>query len=247
MKKSIHRLPLFMGLVVSLYARGAAFQQPKDDEMAKVLMPVKAVPNLSRADDHYSDVKETSPIFPGDSLVNPIDSRYGAAVSRLKQQAAAIKEYLKANHFNTEYCFLVDMSIPSGKKRFFVYNLKRDSVENSSLVAHGWGSNVSGNSQLEFSNIPNSCQTSLGKYKVGYPYNGAFGLAYKLYGLDNTNSKAFERSIVLHSLSHVPDSETYPEEICNSAGCPMVSPSFLTILGGYIRSSSKPILLWIYS
>ncbi len=183
----------------------------------------------------------------GDTSISLIEPKYKAAVGRLKQQAASIREYARANHFNTEICFLVDMSIHSGKKRFFIYNLKKDSVENSSLVAHGWGSFQPGSDQLVFSNTPNSCQTSLGKYKIGYSYNGSFGKAYKLYGLDKTNSKAFERAIVLHSLAEVPDSETYPDDICNSAGCPMVSPSFLKTLSGYITSSRKPVLLWIYN
>jgi hypothetical protein len=182
-----------------------------------------------------------------DTSISLIESEYKAAVSRLKQQAASIREYARVNQFNTEICFLVDMSIHSGKKRFFVYNLKKDSVVNSSLVAHGWGSIQPDSDQLIFSNTPNSCQTSLGKYKVGYSYNGSFGRAFKLYGLDRTNSKAFERAIVLHSLAEVPDSETYPEDICNSAGCPMVSPSFLKTLDGYITSSRKPVLLWIYN
>jgi L,D-transpeptidase catalytic domain len=125
--------------------------------------------------------------------------------------------------------------------------MKKDSLEYSSLVAHGWGSQKGDDDELEFSNIPNSCQTSLGKYRIGYSYNGSFGQAYKLYGLDNTNSRAFERAIVLHSLSHFPESETWPERIPQSAGCPMVSRSFLDVLGEYIKPSKKPVLLWIYN
>ena len=183
-----------------------------------------------------------------DSLADLIDLRYKLALDRLKFQAALLKEYAKAHHFNTEYCFLVDMSLPSGKKRFFVYNMKKDSLEYSSMVAHGYGSAPHfANESLQFSNIPNSAMTSLGKYKIGYSYHGAFGLAYKLYGLDSSNSNAFERAIVLHSYIYVPESETYPDIICESAGCPMVNSSFLATLGKYIKASQKPILLWIYN
>ena len=190
---------------------------------------------------------KTVSIFDNDSTSTLVENKYKAAVDRLKLQAASIQAYAKANHFNTEYCFLADMSIPSGKNRLFVYNIKKDAVEYASLVAHGMGSETADNDQLVFSNIPNSRQTSLGKYKIGKSYYGTFGLAYKLYGLDNTNSKAFERAIVLHSLDEVPDAETYPQPISRSAGCPMVSPSSLAMLDKYIRSSQKPILLWIYN
>ncbi len=176
-----------------------------------------------------------------------MDAKYKAAVYRLKKQATSLKEYAKANRFNTEYCFLIDMSIPSGKNRLFVYNLKKDSIEYATLVAHGWGSYSPGTDDLIFSNTPNSFKTSLGKYKIGYSYNGTFGLAYKLYGLDNSNSNAFKRAIVLHSETNVPDSEIYPSRIVVSAGCPMVSRSALEVLSRYINSSQKPVLMWIYN
>lgn len=169
--------------------------------------------------------------------------------ARLKRQADKIREYAEANGFSMEYCFLVDMSIPSGKNRFFVYNMRKDSLEFASLVSHGFGSTIrdgSGTDNLVFSNMPYSFKTSLGKYKVGKPYQGQYGLSYKLYGLDTTNNKALERAIVLHADAHVPAQETYPAKIFQSAGCPTVCPSFLSILGSFIKSSKKPILMWIY-
>jgi hypothetical protein len=176
-----------------------------------------------------------------------IDTRYKKAMSHIKARADSAKAYAKANNFNPNYVFLVDMSIPSGKKRFFVYNIKKDSLECSSLVAHGYGSTVKGSDdKLLFSNENYSYRTSLGRYKIGNSYNGSYGLAYKLYGLDSTNSRAFERTVVLHSDYHVPSGETYPYAIFQSAGCPTVAPSFLPILGKYIKGSQKPILLWIY-
>ena len=177
-----------------------------------------------------------------------IETKYKAAVSRLKLQAATLANYIKDNNFNEELVFLVDMSIPSGKNRFFVYNLKKDALETSSLVTHGVGSNEYENDDpLKFSNLPESKMTSEGKYKIGSSYFGKFGLAYKLYGLESTNSRAFERDIVLHAHKRVPDTEPFPEYIIVSQGCPTVSPTFLSTLDKYIRGSKKPILLWIYN
>ncbi|MGZ5191235.1 MAG: murein L,D-transpeptidase catalytic domain-containing protein, partial [Flavisolibacter sp.] len=88
--------------------------------------------------------------------------------------------------------------------------------------------------------------TSLGKYKIGNPYQGKFGLAYKLYGLDKTNSNAFSRFVVLHAHDCVPDDET-ENEICQSPGCPTVSVAFLKELKTMINNSEKPVLLWIYN
>ena len=194
------------------------------------------------------DKDTTIAVFVRDTSFMQIDTKLKAAVIRLKQKTAQAVEFVKQNDYNTEYCFMVDMSIPSGKKRFFVYNLQKDTVEMSSLVSHGSGSyKPNCNDQLVFSNLPNSYATSIGKYKIGGSYYGTYGLSYKLYGLDTTNNKAFERAIVLHSDSYVPEKETYPRHIYESAGCPIVSPVILGILGKYITKSSKPILLWIYN
>ena len=57
-----------------------------------------------------------------DTSFNHIDTKIKVAALRLKQKTAMAKEYLTANGFNTDVCFMVDMSIPSGKNRFFVYN-----------------------------------------------------------------------------------------------------------------------------
>ncbi|MEX0636953.1 MAG: murein L,D-transpeptidase catalytic domain-containing protein [Ferruginibacter sp.] len=166
-------------------------------------------------------------------------------LKKLQQQATSLKTTVKKNGFNERYVFLIDMSIHSGRKRFFVYNLQKDSIEKIGLVTHGSGS-ITGNHQLHFSNIPNSNCTSLGRYKIGKNYKGRFGLAYKLHGLDKTNDKAFARFVVLHGHSCVPYNEVYPIPICPSSGCPTVAPDFLLELKKYIEKSQQPLLLSIY-
>ena len=165
-------------------------------------------------------------------------------LERLKEKSDNLALYAKQHEYNTQYCFMLDMKIESGKKRFFVYNLKKDSVELAGLVTHGSGK-VNSN-DIQFSNAEGSLCTSLGKYKIGNSYNGKFGLAFKLYGLDNSNSNAFNRFVVLHSHSCVPSEETAPFPICESWGCPTVAPAFLTALQTYIDKSQQPILLNIY-
>ncbi|MFM6923898.1 MAG: murein L,D-transpeptidase catalytic domain-containing protein [Ferruginibacter sp.] len=164
---------------------------------------------------------------------------------RLSKKALSAKDYVAANHFNTRRCFLIDMRIPSGENRFFIYNLEKDSVETAGLVTHGSGGNDNSGTPV-FSNTPNSNCTSLGKYRIGKPYQGRFGLAYKLYGLENTNSNAFKRFVVLHAHGCVPNEEVAPLSICESWGCPTVSPAFLTRLRSYLDEPAKPVMLWIY-
>jgi hypothetical protein len=166
-------------------------------------------------------------------------------MSRLKEKASLAKDFVDENGFDVSYCFMIDMRLPSGKNRFFVYNLLKDSLEAAGLVTHGKGSQ-SESGDLVFSNTPNSNCTSLGKYKIGNAYNGNFGLSYKLVGLDKTNSRALDRAVVLHSYLGVPATEVYPASICVSEGCPAVSAPFFTQLKVYMDESQEPILLWIY-
>lgn len=163
----------------------------------------------------------------------------------LRSKADSLKSYAITNKYNSSFCFMIDMSIHSGKNRFFVFDIDKDSILCEGLVAHGSCDN---GFQLtpSFSNKANSGCSCLGKFKIGGSYKGQFGTAYKLYGLEMSNSNAYSRNIVLHSYSCVPEAETYPVPICNSRGCAMISPGFLEKLKPIIKESKKPLLLWIY-
>lgn len=163
---------------------------------------------------------------------------------KLQGKAGEAKTFAEKNNFNTRICFLVDMSLSSGQGRFFVYDLKNDTIQNTGLVTHG-RCNQRWLEGRKFGNTQGCGCTSLGRYKIGNSYNGRFGLAFKLYGLDKTNDKAFERFVVLHAHECVPETEV-KDEICQSDGCPTVAPGFLQQLKPIITLSKKPVLLWIY-
>ena len=57
------------------------------------------------------------------------DSVPAKVEQRLREKAQAGKAYCDKNGYNTNYCFLVDFSIHSGKRRFFVWDFKGDSVK----------------------------------------------------------------------------------------------------------------------
>jgi len=167
-----------------------------------------------------------------------------AELVKLRQFASVAKTFTAENNLNTKFCFLLDMGLNSGQNRFFVYDLVHDSIVMAGLVAHG-SCNTNFLANAKFSNKPGCGCSAKGKYKVGYKYAGRFGPAYKLYGLDTTNNNAFDRYIVLHSYSMVPDRETYPLPICNSLGCAMVSDNFIKQLAVKLDASNKQVLLWM--
>lgn len=154
------------------------------------------------------------------------------------------KTFVKSHGYNDEYCFFINMNLPSGTERFLVYCLKMDIIIKSGLVTHGNCNKYWLEGRLYGNKVGCGC-TSLGKYKIGKSYVGKFGLAYKLFGLDSSNSNAFERYVVLHSHPCVPAKKT-EDDICQSNGCPTVNPAYLKQLQHILDASQKPILLWIY-
>ena len=235
--KSLSLINLMIGCIV-LFTSCSIFSKNKSEEsfranyMASDLSPAMNKSNGASAPSNKS--RESVPVN------KPANERLS-----VNSRANQLKSYVRDNGFSTNYCFLVDMSLPSGWKRFFVYDLVKNSIVLSGLVSHG---NCNQNSLVEakFSNIPSTGCSSVGKYKVGVAYHGGYGKSYKLHGLEYTNSNAFKRAVVLHGFGCVPDEEIYPATICNTQGCAGVSFNFLKRISTIIDQSKKPILLWIY-
>lgn len=156
-----------------------------------------------------------------------------------------VKNYVKGKNYNQDLAVFINFKIHSGKYRYFVYDLKNDKILQKAIVAHGEGSVVSNSNNLQFSNIDGSHQSSLGKYEIKESYTGKFGKAYRLNGLDETNSNAMPRAIVLHSYYCVADKESI-NPACLSFGCPMLSQNAFNETAKYIDQSKQPIILYAF-
>ena len=162
------------------------------------------------------------------------------------------KTFCQVNNLNADFAILIDMSIHSGKDRLFMVNLKSDSIINKGLCSHGccqseWGSDMTAD-QPTFSNVHESHCSSKGKYKIGKRGYSSWGINvnYKLHGLEESNSNAYDRLIVLHSWSEVPNHELYPDGTPEGWGCPAVSNDLMRAIDKLIQAQNAPMLLWIY-
>ncbi len=164
---------------------------------------------------------------------------------RVLLRAEALKMYAKSNGYNTRYAFIINMGMKSNTKRFFIVNLAAMCIESTGLVAHGKGDEARYSGIRQYSNKEGSNCTSLGKYTVGKSYNGFFGLAYQLEGLEKTNNNSISRKIVLHSMHCIPE---IPDDkpICVSEGCPAVADQYLAEVVRIVDRAKKPVLLLIY-
>ena len=149
----------------------------------------------------------------------------------------AARDLCKANpFFNQRYAVMINMALPSNEERLQVIDLQRMTPVLKTRVMHGRSSGNLFASQ--FSNRISSSKTALGRYVVVSKYFGKFGQAYRLAGLDKSNSNALARSIVLHSSKWVSGTG-----IGRSQGCPAVSVSALAAMKPYLHEGT---LIWIH-
>ncbi|AZA76346.1 hypothetical protein EG347_01790 [Chryseobacterium sp. G0186] len=174
-----------------------------------------------------------------------IESQQAKVVDVPQSKISEIKNYIKNKDYNQELAVFINFKISSGKYRYFIYDLKNDKIIQRAIVSHGSGSVIPQSNALQFSNIEGSYQSSLGKYSIGESYVGQFGKAYRLKGLDDTNSNAMKRAIVLHSFGCVPDVESQ-NPACLSLGCPMLSVNAFKETAKYIDKSKLPIILYTF-
>ncbi|SIT19050.1 L,D-transpeptidase catalytic domain [Chryseobacterium ureilyticum] len=173
------------------------------------------------------------------------ESQQGSVENIPSTRITEIKNYIKDKGYNQNVAIFINFKIPSGKYRYFIYDLKNEKIQYKAVVSHGSGSVVSGSNALKFSNVEGSYQSSLGKYAIGKSYIGQFGKSYRLKGLDTTNSNAMQRAIVLHSLHCVPDVESQ-NPACLSLGCPMLSINAFKESAKHIDRSQQPIILYAF-
>ena len=155
-----------------------------------------------------------------------------------------IRITLKSRDFIPDIIFWSICRFPPGRTVFFVFDLTGDSVLFSGLVTHG-RCNEDWLEGRKYNNVIGGGCTSLGRYRIGTSYHGRFGLAFKLHGLEQTNSNAFKRYVVLHAHECVPQEEV-SSEICQSDGCPTVAPGYLKDLETLIKSAPRPVLLHVF-
>jgi len=173
-------------------------------------------------------------------------------LNKLKIKAKEAYSFCKKKKYNTNFCMLADMSIHSGKKRFFIWSFTKDTIIDAGLVSHGCGEATWSLDETKeapvFSNTHGSYCSSLGKYKIGKRgwSNWGIHVNYQLHGLEKTNSNALDRLILMHSWELIPDKELYPYGTPEGWGCPAVSNRLMRVIDKKLKASRKPVLLWMY-
>jgi hypothetical protein len=183
----------------------------------------------------------------GNALANGNTCYESCGLAGKLNREAFNKAYLKAvsKGKDLDRMAVIDFTLPSTKQRLFIIDLQSKKLLYSGLVAHGKGSGEV--MAVNFSNVPESHQSSAGLYRIGSKIvSPKHGDALLLEGLEKgLNDNAKKREIILHAADYVSDDFVKSHGRCGrSFGCPAVSPRDLQFILQLLREGD---LLYVYT
>ncbi len=189
--------------------------------------------------------EDSSKLTKYDSLFNKLQLGKLGLGRRAFDYAILGYNILKANKklSNQHILSIADMTTASGRKRFFVIDMRNSKLLFVTYVAHGRNSGL--DKTLHFSNEAESFKSSVGFYITSLTYSGKHGYSLRLEGQEiGYNNNALERDIVVHGADYVGEAVVKSQGyIGRSLGCPALSPALYKPIIDKIKNGS---CLFIY-
>ncbi|MBQ8543746.1 MAG: murein L,D-transpeptidase catalytic domain family protein [Alistipes sp.] len=162
-------------------------------------------------------------------------------------RAAELYAFCQEGGYNTRVALLMDLGCHSGRRRFVVWDFQQGRALYSFPVSHGSGSARSHvrSAYAKCSNEDGSHLSSAGRALVAERYVGRYGVAYRLDGLDETNSALRKRCVVLHGWRYTTSFPIYPFPTVGSWGCPVLSRRAMRKVDEILQREQR-VVLWMY-
>jgi len=196
-----------------------------------------------------SSIADSSAVSPETSLSEKMYTDLHLQQAGLSEKAVtyAIKGYEKLVDSglvnNTQYLTIVDFGQSSRNKRFYILDMKNDSLVRNTYVAHGKNSGV--DMAKSFSNKFNSNKSSLGFYVTKSTYRGKHGLSLRIDGLEpGFNDNAEARGVVVHGAAYVNAGRVNSDYMGRSQGCPALPENEYAQVINIIKDGS---VMFIYN
>lgn len=163
---------------------------------------------------------------------------------RVAERAAKLLDFCQKEGYNCHIALFVDLSRHSGRRRFVVWSFDDGRPLLTAPVSHGSGKPTPHlrTAYARLSNEDGSHLSSIGKALVAERYEGRYGVAYRLDGLDATNSRLRERCVVLHGWEHTTSYPIFPIATTGSWGCPVLSRRMMSRLDAIIKDEKRVVL-----
>jgi len=162
----------------------------------------------------------------------------------LSALASAWRGYSQLDdELNKTLLTVIDFTLPSTQRRLWIIDMQAQKILLNTVVAHGRNSGLLHAEQ--FSNRPESYQSSLGFFKTGETYQGKHGYSLRLDGLEKgINNQARNRAIVLHGADYAKeDFLKSAGRLGRSLGCPAVPTELASSIIQLIKDGT---LLFVY-
>jgi hypothetical protein len=181
--------------------------KPAEEKIAEetTVSEPSAEEKISRLYESFSSLNTTMP--------SEVAFTYGmTGYEKLKEENKILNEILT----------IVDFSLPSTEKRMWILDMTTKKVLFNTYVSHG--KNTGSDMATNFSNTPNSFQSSLGFYVTAETYYGKNGLSLFIDGMEEEfNSNARNRYVVIHGADYATEGFINRlGRLGRSYGCPAV-------------------------
>lgn len=168
-------------------------------------------------------------------------------IARFRRHSAHAVAYCRENGYNDTIVLLWDLSLHSGRRRLVVWDVAQDCAMHAFVASHGSGSRYSHipSCYAADSNEDGSHLSSLGYALVAERYEGRYGVAYRLDGLQESNTELRRRCVVLHGWRYTTSFPIWPLPTIGSWGCPVVSQQAMRVLDDILRRN-RNVVLYVY-
>lgn len=165
-------------------------------------------------------------------------------LKRVRERALMLQKWCGENGYNTHLAIFIDLSLHSGRRRFVVWDFQNQQPLLVCPVSHGSGSHRSHvrSPYARLSNEDGSHLSSLGRALVAERYVGSYGVAYRLDGLDPTNSNLRSRCVVLHGWKYTTSFAIYPIPTVGSFGCPVLSSRMMARVDSILQEHCRVVI-----
>ena len=165
-------------------------------------------------------------------------------LKHIRERVCMLRAWCCCRGYNSRIALFVDLSLHSGRNRFVVWDFEAEKPLLICPVSHGSGSIKSHvrSAYARISNEDGSHLSSVGRAVVAERYEGRYGIAYRLDGLEDSNSNLRPRCVVLHGWKHTTSFPIDPIPTVGSFGCPVLSTKMMARVDEILQTQKGVII-----